>query len=238
MRRILVVDDEEYMRKLIRIHLDHAGFAVDEAQEGDEACAKLETDVYHLIILDVMMPGKDGWETLRDIRAFLPSQPMLMLTARTATEEKVFGLKLGADDYLTKPFDGNELVARVQAILRRTFGNGEERIHFDTVGLDIDQRQREVSIRGHITRFTPTEFDLLLLLATHPGRTYPRLQIMEQLWSLDSDADLRNVDSHVKNIREKLREVGLQDEIIKTVWGVGYRFEVPTSSHLEAERTE
>ncbi len=228
MRRILVVDDEKNMRNLVRIHLEHVGYVVDEAESGEAALAKLESEMYHLIILDIMMPGKDGWETCVDIRGFLPSQPLLMLTARSTIEDKVFGLKSGADDYLTKPFDGRELVARVQAILRRTYGDGEEKLSFQASGLEIDQSRREVRVHGRMAKLTPTEFDLLVLLANHPGRPYPRLQIMEYLWSPDSPADMRNVDSHVKNIREKLREVGMVDEIIKTVWGVGYKFEVPS----------
>jgi len=225
-KRILVVDDEAQMRNLIRIYLRSAGYSVQEAVDGKDALRVLEKTQPHVVILDLMMPGMDGWETCTSIRERDPEIPILMLTARTAIEDKVLGLSHGADDYLTKPFDGRELTARVQALIRRSYFDEEDGVRFDDIDLVIDVVGRTVRVGSNPISLTPKEFDLLLLLSRHPGRTFPREEILERIWSYEYEGEIRTVDSHVKNIREKLRDAGVEINPLKTVWGMGYKFEV------------
>ncbi len=211
------------MRQLVRIHLTGAGHHVLEAGSGRAALDVLEKEKVSLVVLDVMMPDMDGWETCSKIREFFPNLPVLMLTARTVVEDKVAGLNMGADDYLTKPFDARELVARVGALLRRTTGEISALV-FSDIGLSIDVDGRTVEVLGQSIPSTPKEFDLLLLLAKRPGKTFTREELLELVWGFDYFGDNRTVDSHIKNIREKLRNAGLDHDPIVTVWGVGYKF--------------
>lgn len=226
MESVLVVDDEAQMRHLIRIYLQSAGYLVHEAADGQRAMQAIENTRPHAIVLDLMMPGMDGLETCAYIREKDPEIPVLMLTARTSIEDKVEGLAHGADDYLTKPFDGRELVARVQALLRRAHLGEAERVQFDEIDLAIDVTGRTLLVGAKHVSLTPKEFELILLLARHPGRTFPREEILERVWSYEYEGETRTVDSHVKNIREKLRDAGVEPNPVKTVWGVGYKFEV------------
>jgi two-component system response regulator ResD len=209
------------MRELIRFHLERAGFQVTEAAGGREALALAETGSIDLVILDLMMPDLDGWEVCRRLRAE-GDLPILMLTARGATFDRVAGLQLGADDYLVKPFDGLELVARCQAILRRLRPQREEGRPIRRGPLLIDEASRTATLHGQPLTLTPKEFDLLLLLAAHPGQVFSRDRLLDAVWGYDFAGAPRTVDTHIKNLREKL---GDASGLIQTVWGHGYRFE-------------
>ena len=224
---ILIVDDEWNMRNLLRVYLTKHDFRVTEAKDGHETLEKMSDDTFDLIILDIMMPGMDGWEVCVRVRQTMQT-PILMLTARTETKEKVQGLNMGADDYLVKPFDPEELIARVQALLRRSSMSEAtvgEMITFE--GLRIDPERREVRVHDQSVELTPKEFDVLYLLADHPGRVYSRETLLDQVWENDYFGDVRTIDTHVKNIREKVRQAGLSYNPIQTVWGIGYKCKEP-----------
>lgn len=227
MDRVLVVDDEKNMRDLLRIYLSKEGFEVTEAEGGAAAVNLLNQTTFDLVILDIMMPGMDGWEVCRRIRENAQT-PILMLTARSETKDKVQGLQLGADDYLVKPFDPEELTARVNALLRRaklTIPSTEQADVLRYFEISINPDTREVIAHGQTLELTPKEFDLLLYLASHPRKVLTRELILEQVWGQDYEGDIRTVDTHVKNVREKLRQAGLTYNPIQTVWGVGYKFQ-------------
>jgi two-component system, OmpR family, response regulator ResD len=227
--RVLVIDDEWNMRNLLRIFLRREGYEVVEAATGREGIDLLKSAAFDLVLLDVMMPDMDGWQVCKHIRA-ITMTPVLMLTARTETKDKVQGLSLGADDYVTKPFEPEELLARAHALIRRSAaqqspGNSTPRI--DICGLLILPEGREVRIGGVPVDFTPKEFDMLSLLAQNPQRAYTRESLVELLWGNDYLGETRAVDTHVKNIREKIHRAGLAYNPIQTVWGIGYRFHTP-----------
>lgn len=230
--KILVIDDEWNMRHLINLYLKEGRYEIDEADDGQMGLTLLHKTNYSLIILDIMLPGVDGWEVCRKIRETNKSIPILMLTARSDIKDKVYGFHTGADDYLTKPFEPEELVVRVQALLRRqNLLKGEEEssnvLHFDH--LKISQDNREVLINSTKLDLTPKEFNLITLLARHPKRVFTRDILLQQIWESDDYIDIRTVDTHIKNLREKFREAGLSYNVIKTVWGVGYKFNQPTN---------
>ncbi|WP_258359609.1 response regulator transcription factor [Moorella sulfitireducens] len=221
--RILVVDDEAGLRQLVRLYLEKDGMEVAEAASGYEALEKIKQNNFDLLILDLMMPDGDGWSVARVVRSKM-DLPIIMLTARGDEMDRLTGFELGADDYVVKPFSPRELVARVKALLRRTGGDGKrgEQLHYP--GLSIDITGRVVKVRERtIENLTPKEFDLLLFLARHPGQVMSREKILEKVWGYDFYGDLRTVDTHIKNLREKL---GRGHDFITTVWGVGYKFEV------------
>lgn len=227
--QLLVVDDEWNMRNLLRIYLTKNGFAVTEARNGHEALSLVEQQDFDLIILDIMMPDMEGWEVCKKIRE-TKQIPILMLTARTDTKDKVYGLNIGADDYLVKPFEPEEMIARVFALLRRAnisemTNRQEKKISFGE--LMIDPAGRQVWVNDQPIDFTPKEFDVLHLLAKNPGHVFSREKLLQQIWGDDYFGDERTVDTHVKNIREKVRKAGLSYVPIQTVWGVGYKFKGP-----------
>ena len=191
------MDDEGPMRQLIRIYLQNAGYAVDEAADGLTALERFEKDSPHLVVLDLMMPGMDGFETCVHLRGINPEIPILMLTARTAIEDKVAGLSCGADDYLAKPFDGRELVARVQALLRRVHVEEEQVVQVDGVGLQINLAGRTVTVGETLVALTPKEFELLVLLARRPGRTFTREEILERVWNYEYEGEPRKLASRL-----------------------------------------
>ncbi len=221
---VLVADDEFPMRRLLRIYLENAGLRVEEADSGDAVLARLRKPGVDVLILDLMMPGTDGWQTCAEASTLVPNLPILILSARSDVVDRVAGLNIGADDYLTKPFDGRELVARVQALLRRA-KPAADAVEFPVLGLVVDQSGHKVTFKGQIVNLTPKEFDLLDLLTRHVGRSFTREELLDRVWGMDFEGGTRTVDSHVKNIREKLRGAGASGELIVTVWGVGYRFE-------------
>ncbi|MFD1363200.1 response regulator transcription factor [Lentibacillus salinarum] len=223
--KILVVDDEWNMRNLIKIYLSKENFQVEEAVDGEEAIKMPQQISYDLMILDIMLPDIDGWEVCKTVRK-TSLIPILMLTARNDVKDRVQGLNLGADDYLIKPFAAEELVARVNALLRRQNVKKEETtktlMYFEY--LSIDSESREVKVKDIPVELTPKEFDILYLAASQPKRVFTREILLDQIWDSDEFRDLRAIDTHVKNIREKLRKAGLSYNPIRTVWGVGYKF--------------
>lgn len=224
--RILVADDEAPTRELLRLYLGRAGYAVDEAADGLTALRLLQERDYDLVVLDRLMPGLDGAEVCRRLRAAGARTGVLMLTALGEVQDRLEGLEVGADDYLPKPYDPREVVARVQAILRRTGARADEPgTRLSRGELVIFPARREVTWRGRPLTLTPKEFDLLLHLARHPGRVFSRDQLLEQIWGYDYEGDTRTVDSHVKNLREKLGPDG--KALVVTVWGLGYKLETP-----------
>jgi two-component system response regulator ResD len=223
-KKILIVDDEEQLRSLVRLYLEEEGFEVEEAVDGREALLKIKQYEYNLIILDLMMPELDGWEVCRQVRRNNKAIPIIMLTAKTEMEDKLVGFDTGADDYVGKPFDPRELVARIYALLRRM--NTEESSESVAIAtLLVNPIARTASVKGKDLSLTAKEFDLLWLMAKNKGRAFSREELLELVWGQDFLGESRTVDSHMKNLREKLRKAGL-DELIHTVWGVGYKLEV------------
>ena len=223
--KILVVDDESRMRKLVKDFLTKKNFQVLEAGNGEEAMDIFyeEKDIA-LIILDVMMPKMDGWEVCREIRKN-SKVPIIMLTAKGETFDKVLGLELGADDYVVKPFEAKEVIARVKAVLRRTANSNTEQVkevRYDK--LIINLTNYELRVDGKQVDTPPKELELIYHLASNPNRVFTRDQLLDEVWGFDYYGDSRTVDVHVKRLREKLE--GISDKwALKTVWGVGYKFE-------------
>ena len=218
---MLVVDDEARMRKLVKDFLSIKGYRVMEAENGEDAVEKFmaNRDI-KLILLDVMMPKMDGWETLRIIREN-SNMPIIMLTARSEERDELQGFSLGVDEYITKPFSPKILVARVEAILRRSFGVEEEKIEMG--GIVIDKAAHEVSIDGKIVELSYKEFELLNYFMENKGIALSREKILNNVWNYDYFGDARTIDTHVKKLRAKM---GTKGEYIKTIWGMGYKFEV------------
>ena len=225
--KILVVDDDPNILQLINLYLTREGFEVVTAEAGDEALRKFKSDPPNMMLLDVMLPGMDGWQVCREVRK-VSNIPVIMLTAKDETFDKVLGLELGADDYIVKPFDTKELVARMKAVLRRYQTNdaGTSTKELSFPGLTINITQYTVTYLGRPLEMPPKELELLYFLASHPGQVFTREQLLEQVWGYDFFGDSRTVDVHVKRLRDKL--VGSEEMgwALKTVWGVGYKFEV------------
>jgi DNA-binding response OmpR family regulator len=214
--KILLIEDEEKLRKIIKLYLEKEGFEVEEASDGNEAIEKFQPSMYSVIILDVMLPQKDGWSVLREIRK-KDDTPVIMLTARGEDDDKIFGFELGADDYVVKPVSPKEIVARVKAILKRTKKPNSNDILF------IDKAAREVYVKGQKINLTQKEYELLLYLYERQNIALSREQILNSVWGYEYYGDLRTVDTHIKNLREKLGDLR---DYIKTVRGYGYKFEV------------
>ena len=224
--KILLVDDDPNIRQLVRLYLEKEGFDVTEADRGDTALKEFKAAPPNLMLLDVMLPGMDGWQVCREVRK-VSNIPIIMLTAKDETFDKVLGLKLGADDYVVKPFDAKELVARIKAVIRR-YQNGGESTEKELAfpGLTINMSQYTVTYMGKEMDMPPKELELLYFLASHPGMVFTREQLLEQVWGYDYSGDSRTVDVHVKRLREKLSGGEAMGWQIKTVWGVGYKFDV------------
>ncbi len=221
----MVVDDDPNIRELVRLYLEKEGFEIVTAERGDEAVKLFRASPPNLMLLDVMLPGMDGWQVCREVRK-ISNIPIIMLTAKDETFDKVLGLELGADDYIVKPFDMKELVARIKAVIRRFQAADTPEKELVFPGLTINISQYTVTYMGKALDMPPREIELLYFLASHPGMVFTREQLLEQVWGYDYFGDSRTVDVHVKRLREKLsggEELGWQ---IKTVWGVGYKFEV------------
>lgn len=223
---VLIADDDAHVQELSRIYLGREGARVVAAGTGEEALACLDRCRPDVVILDVMMPGLDGFAVCREIRR-QSDVPVLMLTARGEEVDRVLGLELGADDYITKPFSPRELVARIRAILRRARPRlpAPEAGVLVYPGLTIDVEAREVTAEGQPVALAPREFDLLAYLARNPRRAFTREHLLTTVWGYDFGGDTRTVDVHIKKLRQKLGEPGRQ--YLQTVWGVGYKFEVP-----------
>ena len=203
--KILVADDDRNIAELLRLYLEKEGYTTELAADGEEAVAKFNADTPDLVLLDIMMPKLDGWQVCREIRK-KSNCPIIMITAKGETFDKVLGLELGADDYVVKPFDAKEIVARIKAVTRRT---GKPAVENDV----------------KVVETPPKELELLYHLASNPNRVYTRDQLLDEVWGFEYYGDSRTVDVHIKRLREKLE--GVSDQwSLKTVWGVGYKFEV------------
>jgi len=224
-KKVLIVDDGSNICELLRLYLEKDGFDTIIANDGEAAILKYNLEEPDLILLDVMMPKLDGWQVCRTIRKS-SSVPIIMLTAKGETFDKILGLDLGADDYVTKPFDSKEVVARVKAVLRRTAGsdeNTEKIVKYDK--LIINLTNYELIVDGKPVDTPPKELELIYHLASNPNRVYSRDQLLDEVWGFEYYGDSRTVDVHVKRLREKLE--GISDQwSIKTVWSVGYKFEL------------
>lgn len=223
MRTILVVDDEPKIVRVARDYLEHAGFAVVEAADGRQALDAVRRRRPDLVVLDIGLPGLDGLELTREIRRD-SALPIVMLTARDEEIDKLLGLELGADDYLTKPFSPRELVARVRAVLRRTEAPAQAGTVVRAADLVLHVERMRATRGGHALELTPTEFNLLLTLARAPGRIFTRAQLLDALRGVTFESYERAVDSHVKNLRRKIEPDPREPRYVLTVYGVGYRF--------------
>jgi len=223
--KILVVDDEEHIIELVELYLRKEGYRVVSAQDGDAAIEKFSVEKPDLLVLDIMLPGADGLDVLRQVRK-TSRVPVIMLTARESEVDKVVGLELGADDYLTKPFSARELVARVKAVLRRAKPAEEELEPVLVRGsLTIDSNRRRVEVKGGgEVELTAKEFDLLYVMAANPGIVLTRDRLMEKVWGYEYMGDTRTVDVYIRHLREKLTDDADNPRFIETVRGVGYRF--------------
>jgi DNA-binding response OmpR family regulator len=220
---VLVVDDEPTIREIVVGYLEREGYRTLEAADGDRARALVEQDPPDLVVLDLMLPGTDGLELCRWIRS-RSRLPVIMLTARGEESDRIVGLELGADDYVTKPFSPRELAARVRTVLRRAEPEGgpDERLAFEE--LSIDAATREVTKNGKGLKLTAREFDLLWFLASHPRRVFSREQLMRRVWGYAAALDTGTVTVHIRRLREKLEDDPSHPRHLETVWGVGYRF--------------
>ena len=223
--KVLIVDDDKNICELLRLYLEKDGYATVIANDGDEAVKAFNAQEPDIILLDVMLPKLDGWQVCREIRK-TSQVPIIMLTAKGETFDKVFGLELGADDYITKPFDSKEVVARIKAVMRRgvkAAENADKVVKYDK--LVINLTNYELWVDGKQIDTPPKELELIYHLASNPNRVFTRDRLLDEVWSFDYYGDSRTVDVHVKRLREKLE--GVSDKwSLKTVWGVGYKFEV------------
>lgn len=226
--KVLIVDDEANICELIRLYVEKEGYNAIIATDGAKAVEKFMQEKPDMVLLDIMLPVKDGWQVCREIRA-VSDTPIIMLTAKGETFDKVLGLELGADDYIVKPFEPKELVARMKAVLRRTEArmapqeeSGDELV-FD--GLKIGRETYEIYLDGKKIVMPPKEFELLYFLAKNKNKVYTRDQLLDEIWGYEFFGDSRTVDVHIKRIREKIESEGKNWQL-KTVWGVGYKFEV------------
>lgn len=221
-KKILIVEDEANIRELLRLYLEREGYTVLEAENGVEGIKKWKSDKPDMLLLDVMMPVMDGWAVCREIRAE-SDVPIIMLTAKGETADRVSGLEMGADDYIVKPLEMPEVIARVRAVFRRMApDDAPEKLSFDN--LVIDKQAYDLVIKGKRVDAPPKEIELLYFLASSPNRVFTRAQLLDDVWGFDYFGDTRTVDVHVKRLREKLEGASDKWEL-KTVWGVGYKFE-------------
>lgn len=226
MGKILVSDDDRNIAELLRLYLEKEGYTVVLAFDGEEAIEQFNRENPDLVLLDIMMPKLDGWQVCREIRK-TSDVPIIMITAKGETFDKVLGLELGADDYVVKPFDSKEIVARIKAVLRRTGKSDNQQdvkeVRFDK--LVVNMTRYELKVDGKVVDTPPKELELLFHLSSNPNRVYTRDQLLDEVWGFEYYGDSRTVDVHVKRLREKLE--GVSDQwSLKTVWGVGYKFEV------------
>lgn len=225
--KILVVDDDLNICELLKLYLENDGYTVFTANDGQEAVNTFLNKTPDLVLLDIMLPKMDGWQVCREIRK-TSSAPIIMLTAKGETFDKVLGLELGADDYVVKPFDAKEVMARIKAVLRRTKGDTEsveaekKVVIYDN--LEINISNYELKVKGIAVDTPPKELELIYHFASNPNRVYTRDQLLDEVWGFDYYGDSRTVDVHVKRLREKLEGVS-EKWALKTVWGVGYKFE-------------
>ena len=227
--KILVCDDDKNICELLRLYLEKDGYTVTIANDGEEALEKFRIEQPELILLDIMMPKLDGWQVCREVRK-KSDCPIIMVTAKGETFDKVLGLELGADDYVTKPFDPKEIIARIKAVMRRTHpiasessGESAKEVRYDN--LIVNMTKYELKVSDKVVDTPPKELELLFYLASNPNRVFTRDQLLDKVWGFEYYGDSRTVDVHVKRLREKLEGVS-EEWSLKTVWGVGYKFDV------------
>ena len=221
----MIVDDDENICELLRLYLEKEGYETVVANDGEQAVALAQKHSPDLVLLDIMLPKLDGWQVCREIRKF-SEMPIIMITAKGEIFDKILGLELGADDYITKPFDTKEVIARVKAVLRRSNDKNKKQISevkFDKLRINLTNYELEVD--GKEIAAPPKELELIYHLANNPNRVYTRDQLLDEVWGFDYYGDSRTVDVHVKRLREKLENIS-DEWALKTVWGVGYKFEV------------
>lgn len=220
MQKVLLVDDEKRMLDLLELYLKPHRYVCKKAVGANEALAYLETETFDIVLLDIMMPEMDGWDLCREIRKF-SDVPIIMLTAREQQDDIIKGLNLGADDYITKPFNEEELLARMAALLRRRTPSPV----IEVDGLLWEEERFELSYQKNAIKLTPKEFQMVGHLMKHPNKVFTREQLIQLIWGFDSETEGRTIDSHVRNVREKIRHTGFPiDDYFITVWGVGYKW--------------
>lgn len=226
-QRILVVDDDPQIVRLIRSYLEQSAYQVQTAADGESALQMLRSSRPDLMILDVMLPGRDGWQIIHAVRndAQLASLPIIMLTARIEDTDRIVGLEMGADDYMTKPFNPREVLARVRAVLRRTASTAARSHILQCGGLRLDSDRHTVTVDGQAVEVTPTEFALLHVFMQHPGHVFTRLALIERGLGYHAEGMERTIDSHIKNLRKKIEPDPANPTYIQTVYGVGYRLQ-------------
>ena len=227
--RVLVVEDDAAIRELLRLHLDLAGFTIEEAEDGRQALDRARSAPFDLVLLDVMLPGLDGVSVCRAIRSGGQNvdTPILMLTAREGESDKVLGLESGADDYLTKPFGVRELMARIAALMRRQQRGTAKQVQAAVLHsgeLSLDRERRQATVRGERVELTKQEFDLLYMLASRPGAVFTRAALLQEVWSDDTYVTDRTVDTVISRLRRKIEREPQDPEMLLTAWGVGYKF--------------
>ena len=223
--KILIADDDRNIVELLRLYIEKEGYTTIIAYDGKQAISSFKNENPDLVVLDVMMPEADGWQVCKEIRK-TSDIPIIMLTAKGETFDKVLGLELGADDYMVKPFDTKELIARIKAVLRRY--DTKEKVSADEIvyeNISVNLVNYELKLNGEIVEIPPKELELLHFLASNPNRVFTREQLLEEVWGFDYFGDSRTVDVHIKRLREKIENVE-GNWTLKTVWGVGYKFEV------------
>ena len=229
MEKVLIIEDDKDIADLIAIHIADLGFEIDKAFDGKEGLLKALNNVYKMILLDIRLPGLDGVEICKRIRQEKNHTPILMVTSKSEEVDKIIGLEVGADDYITKPFSIRELIARVKAILRRAeltqqVKPSDVNQEIKCEGLYINVTLRNVEVRGKRIELSPKEFDLLILFASNPGRTYTRTQLLDQVWGYQFEGYEHTVNSHINRLRTKIEQNLNEPEFLLTTWGVGYRF--------------
>ena len=229
MEKVLIIEDDKDIADLIAIHIADLGFEIDKTFDGKEGLLKALNNVYKIILLDIRLPGLDGMEICKKIRQEKNHTPILMVTSKSEEIDKIIGLEIGADDYITKPFSIRELIARVKAILRRAEltqqvkpSDAYEEIKSE--GLYINVTLRNVEVHGKRIELSPKEFDLLVLFASNPGRTYTRTQLLDQVWGYQFEGYEHTVNSHINRLRTKIEQNLNKPEFLLTTWGVGYKF--------------
>ncbi len=223
---VIIADDDPQIREILRLYLEKDGFSVVEAQDGAEAILKVQSEQPSLLLLDIMMPVMDGLEVCRQVRK-ISKVPIIMLTARDEDDDRIMGLDIGADDYITKPFNPREVIARIKAVLRRAAPeNGDNKGKLTLPNLAVDMMEYSVVSFGQEVTLTAKEMDLLWYLASNAGQVFTRNQLLEAIWGYTYYGDTRTVDTHIKRLRHKLAIPSDSSWDIKTIWGVGYKFEV------------
>ena len=229
MEKALIIEDDKDIANLLTIHLNDLQFNVDVSYDGKDGLLKALNNQYKIILLDIRLPGLDGMEVCKKLRQEKVSTPVIMVTSKSEEIDKIIGLEIGADDYITKPFSIRELIARVKAVLRRTVvgqepKQGEEEQTIETDGLSINIPLRIVEVHGKRIELSPKEFDLLVLFASNPGRTYTRTQLLDMVWGYQFEGYEHTVNSHINRLRSKIEKNLNEPEFILTTWGVGYKF--------------